>query len=79
MLDLNTILVSNSLGWTITEARAINNLGQIAETGHDSSGYSHALLLTPTSAVPEPSSIVMLGLGSLALLGLRRKSRQARS
>jgi probable HAF family extracellular repeat protein len=75
--DLNDLLAADSLGWTIFEARAINNSGQIAATGRDSSGHTHALLLNPVSSVPEPSSFIMLGLGSLALIGLR-KSRQAR-
>ena len=77
MLDLNSLLAADSQGWTITEARAINDSSQIAATGRDSSGDYHALLLNPVSSVPEPSSIVMLGLGSLALIGLR-KARQAR-
>jgi probable HAF family extracellular repeat protein len=76
-LDINDLLTADSLGWTVTEARAINDSGQIAATGYDSLGRSHALLLNPISSVPEPSSVVMLGLGSLALIGLR-KSRQAR-
>lgn len=60
MLDLNT-LIDPASGWYLTEAAAINDRGQIAATGY-SNGRQHALLLTPT-AVPEPSSLVLLGLG----------------
>ena len=43
--DLNTLLPSNS-GWTLTEARAINDHGQIAGLGLFQ-GHRRAFLLTP--------------------------------
>lgn len=43
--DLNTLLPSNS-GWTLTEARAINDHGQIAGLGLFG-GHRRAFLLTP--------------------------------
>ena len=45
MLDLNTCLPSGS-GWTLEEARAINNKGQIIGSGR-LSGQEHMFLLTP--------------------------------
>lgn len=45
MLDLNTLIPANS-GWTLVEAHAINNKGQIVGTGLLNRDY-HAFLLTP--------------------------------
>jgi probable HAF family extracellular repeat protein len=45
MLDLNSLIATK--GWVITEAVAINDMGQIAATGTNGK-ESHALLLTPT-------------------------------
>ncbi|HTL29428.1 MAG TPA: SdrD B-like domain-containing protein [Tepidisphaeraceae bacterium] len=47
MKDLNS-LISTGTGWTITEANAINDFGQIAVSGVNAKGQTHALLLTPT-------------------------------
>ena len=71
MTDLNT-QIDPSLGWSLTEADAINNHGQIAGTGviH---GQTHAFLLTPVS-VPEPATLGILGLGVVGML-VRRKRR----
>ncbi len=48
MTDLNNLIPADLLkGFTVTTASAINEGGQIAATGVDSAGNSHALLLTP--------------------------------
>ncbi len=72
MVDLNT-LVKLPSGWTLNEALAINDLGQITGIGTSIDGQTHAFLLTP---VPEPSSVALaaLGLTGLAAWGWRRKS-----
>src|SRR5215208_6678300 len=53
MKDLNDLIPADS-GWTIHEARAINNNGQIAATGYKEGVGQHALLLTPTSSDTPP-------------------------
>jgi probable HAF family extracellular repeat protein len=56
-IDLNTLLDPISgAGWTLTDASAINEFGQIAGTGVHN-GITHAFLLTP---VPEPPAFIML-------------------
>ena len=53
MRDL-TDLIPTGLGWTLTEARSINELGQIVGYGihqHDNLYDSHAFLLTPVPTV----------------------------
>jgi len=56
MIDLNTLLPADS-GWTIREARAINNYGQIAANGYKDGGGTHALLLTPTIDTTAPTAM----------------------
>jgi probable HAF family extracellular repeat protein len=46
MTDLNNLIPADS-GFTIYVAAGINAQGQIAATGADSNGNTHALLLTP--------------------------------
>ena len=46
MRDLNT-LVQKIPGWTLIEARSVNNAGQIVCIGIRSDGSEHAFLLTP--------------------------------
>jgi hypothetical protein len=62
MQDLNDLLDASSAGWTIYEARAINEHGQIAAYGRSPSGQNHAVLLNPVpvlgSEIPEPMSLV---------------------
>jgi uncharacterized membrane protein len=46
LVDLNTMIPSNS-GFTITDAVGINDSGQILCNATNTSGYEHAVLLTP--------------------------------
>jgi probable HAF family extracellular repeat protein len=74
--DLNSLIPPESR-WFLTNASAINNLGQIVGTGRSPNGDYHAFLLTPTPA-PEPTSLTLFGLGVLGLAGHAwRKRRRA--
>lgn len=71
MYDLNTWLgPSLRDGWTINEAVAINENGQIAANG-TKNGISSALLIT----IPEPSSLSLLLAGGAVLKAGRRRKR----
>jgi probable HAF family extracellular repeat protein len=54
MVDLNTQLDATGAGWTLTEARAINDAGQIVGTGIFD-GVNRAFLLNPLPAAPLPT------------------------
>jgi len=69
--NLNTLLATS--GWTISTAVRINDSGEILADASNSLGQTHAVLLTPFSAAPEPASIGLITIGMLAALGLRRK------
>jgi probable HAF family extracellular repeat protein len=65
MTDLNS-LIDPSSGWTIVDANAINDMGEIAATGYyGENGNFETLLLTP---VPEPGAAYLLPLLAAALL-----------
>ncbi|MCE3605493.1 DUF3466 family protein [Massilia sp. P8910] len=64
--DLNT-LIDPASGWVLQDARAINDMQQIAATGCKG-GQCYALRLDPTSAVPEPDTYAVLLLG-LVMVG----------
>jgi probable HAF family extracellular repeat protein len=84
-IDLDSLLPINS-GWTLNEARGINDQGQIVGYGINRQGEQHAYLLSPFTsppadpppggaAVPEPSGLVLMALAGVGLL-LRQKVRQ---
>ena len=78
MQNLNELIDPQS-GWTLIEATAINDSGLIVGYGTAATG-THAFLLTP---IPEPSTLVLLGIGAIGLLGYawrrRRKLHNLRS
>lgn len=55
MLDLN-LLIAPDAGWLLTDAKGINDQGQITGTGI-SEGKTHAYLLQPVPAIAKDSSI----------------------
>jgi probable HAF family extracellular repeat protein len=68
LVDLNTLIDPTS-GWVITDASGINDAQQIAATaclGGVITGDCRAVRLDLVSAVPEPGSWAMLGLGLAA-------------
>jgi len=72
LTDLNSLIDPVS-GWTLQQANAINNNGQIVGYGRNAAWQSHAFLLTPT---PEPSALVLLGMGAFALLAYAWQRRR---
>lgn len=72
MVDLND-LIDPALGWVLTAATGINAGGQIVGYGNFN-GRTRAFLLTPNvRVVPEPSSLLLLGLGVLAASARSRR------
>ena len=63
MNDLNNF-INPSSGWTLRDATAINDIGQITGYGINALGQEHAFLLTP---IPEPATLGLLCLGFLML------------
>ena len=59
------VLLAGAYG---TYATGINSSGQVVGYYSDSSGQSHGFVATPT-VVPEPSSLLMCGLGGIAITG----------
>jgi len=54
IVDLNSLLDDSGTGWTLIEARAINDAGKIVGTGQFQ-GTKHAFLLKPPGAEPNPT------------------------
>ena len=73
MTDLNSIVDLAGTGFvTLNDAYAINDQGQIVGDGTLADGDSHAFILNPINAVPEPITLTSFTLAGLALLGRRR-------
>jgi probable HAF family extracellular repeat protein len=64
MYDLNN-LINPSSQWTLEEATAINDKGQIVGYGINPSHYADAFLLTPT---PAPATIALLGASNATII-----------
>lgn len=71
MYDLNN-LISSQFGLTLVWASDINNKGEIVGFGTLSNGDYHGFLLQP-KVVPEPASMLLFGIGGLAMVTLKRK------
>jgi probable HAF family extracellular repeat protein len=68
--DLNDLIPENS-GWTLRDARGINDLGQIVGDGFNPEGQYRAFILTP---VPEPTTLAMMLSGVFVLaIGWRKR------
>jgi len=78
MTDLSQLPELQAAGFSlIHDVAAINDRGQIVGTGAIGRTY-HAFLLTPeATSVPEPSTAVLLAVGSVALPFRARKHRTA--
>jgi probable HAF family extracellular repeat protein len=73
MHDLND-LIDPCSGWSLIDARAINDNGWIVGYGTNPSGISCPFLAIP---IPEPSSLALLGTGAITLLTfVRRRARR---
>ncbi|MFL6630921.1 MAG: HAF repeat-containing protein [Massilia sp.] len=75
MVALDTLIDPTS-GWTVVDARSINDAQQIAGTAC-MAGLCHAVRLDLVSPVPEPDAAAMLVAG-LALVGARLQRRPQR-
>jgi len=69
MIYLNN-LVLNSPGWGNLMPVDINNSGTIIGYGNYNGGYNQYFIMNP---IPEPTTIGLVGLGSLALLKRKRR------
>jgi probable HAF family extracellular repeat protein len=70
MLELNTLIASN-MGWNLTSAYGINDLGQITGVGVNPDGLTHSFVLTP-AAVPVPAAFWLFGSGLVVLIRSKR-------
>ncbi len=67
--NLNSVLNASSSGWLLMDAMAINEQGWITGIGRNPNGNIHPYLLRP---VPEPATLSLLCMGSLAMIHRRR-------
>ncbi len=75
MADLNSLTTNLPAGFLLTDASAINSIGDIVGDGTNSAGQEEAFLLTP---VPEPATLAVLALGGMGLLLKRGKKLRVR-
>lgn len=70
--DLNQFLDESGLGWTLLDARDINDANQIVGFGYTPTGATHGYLLTP---IPEPTTqaLTFAAVGLLASVSRRRR------
>jgi probable HAF family extracellular repeat protein len=73
MQDLNGLIAPGS-GFVLTQARAINDRGEIVGAG-SINGELHAVLLTPSQEIPEPTSTLGVLLFSALSAGWRLKRK----
>ena len=72
--NLNGMLDSSGGGWTLKGCRDISNAGYIVGWGINPDGSQHGFLLTP---IPEPSTLVLFGIGAISLLAYAWRRRCA--
>ena len=76
--DLSLLPSVVAAGWTDLWVEAINNNGQIAGYGRLNDGEPQAFLLSyddeTTGTIPEPGTLLLVGLGLLSLYARRRSS-----
>jgi probable HAF family extracellular repeat protein len=65
LLSLNTLLVDLPSNWQLLSATTINDTGMIAGTAGINGNHPHLVLLTP---IPEPSALILLGIGAISIL-----------
>lgn len=76
MTDLNSLVDQSGTGWTLTEARAVNDSGQIAGVGLLGGQY-HAFRLAPATTTIQPAHIQGLQVsGATAIIQFSTVSNQ---
>jgi probable HAF family extracellular repeat protein len=75
LIPLQSLLPPDS-NWKLIEATAMNNRGQVAGWGYNPQGDARAFLITPPAEAPEPSSLVLLGMGAASLAGYAWRKRK---